>query len=253
MDRESEKRELRCTAIVLAAGKGTRMGGDVRKQYLQIGGAPVFTWAYRALEESECITEMVLVVPEADAQECRQMLEEQGLGRKLRVVCAGGSERYFSVQNGLHAIDWPCDAVFIQDGARPFLDQKTIGRLFSCVQKAHACVAGVPSKDTVKIVDERGFVRETPDRSRVWIVQTPQVFSYELIRQAYDQAIAQIDVLAAQGVRITDDAMVVEQMTGTAVQLVMASYENIKITTPDDLVLAQSFVRERLGESAQRS
>lgn len=238
---------VKCTAVVLAAGRSLRMGGQVRKQYIQLGGAPLFAYAWKALEDSPVISDMILVVPDGDQEAAGSLLLQSGLGTKLRKIVAGGSERYFSVMNGLQAIDWPCDYVFIHDGARPFVDEPTIERLFDCVQKEMACVAGMPSKDTVKIADTEGFVQTTPDRSRTWIIQTPQVFAFGLIRHAYKQMMDVIDTLKGKGVQITDDSMVVESMLNCKVRLVEASYRNIKITTPEDLIIAEAFLQHPEG------
>lgn len=240
--------ETKCTAVVLAAGKSRRMGGDIFKQYIMLGKAPVFAYAWKALEDSPVISDMILVVPDGDQEDAKKMLLQAGLGTKLRRIIAGGSERYYSVMNALNAIDWKCDYVFIHDGARPFIDGSTIKRLFDCVQKEMACVAGMPSKDTVKISDRDGFVESTPDRSRVWIIQTPQVFAFGLIRHAYRQMMDVLDTLKGRGVQITDDAMVAESMLSCKVKLVEASYRNIKITTPEDLIIARAFLDHPEGE-----
>lgn len=234
--------DIKNTAIVLAAGKSARMGGEIRKQYIKIGRAPVFCYAWKALEDSPVVSDMILVVPDGDQRDAGNMLLQAGLGTKLRKIVAGGSERYYSVMNALNSIDWDCDYVFIHDGARPFVDEPTIERLFDSVQKEMAAVAGMPSKDTVKIADGDGYVKTTPDRSRTWIIQTPQVFAFGLIRHAYRQMMDVLDTLKGKGVQITDDAMVAESMLSCNIKLVEASYRNIKITTPEDLVIAQAFL-----------
>ena len=234
-----------CTAVLLAAGQGLRMGGDTRKQYLDLKGRPLFTYALEALERSEIITDIVIMVPAGDESFCEEMVRACGLGNKIRRIIAGGSERCFSVHIGLQEVDWPSDYAFIHDAARPFIDEAIIRRLYEEVKAHHACVAGVPSKDTVKIADSEGFVKNTPNRKDVWIVQTPQVFAFALIKEAYEKMAASYDELCAKGVIITDDAMVVEFMTGARVKLVEASYSNIKVTTPEDMVTVLSYLREK--------
>ena len=155
---------------------------------------------------------------------------------KVRAVISGGKERYDSVYAGLCACQ-NTDYVFIHDGARPFVTEEILQRGFAAVQDTGACAAGMPSKDTVKLADAAGYVAETPERSRVWNVQTPQIFRYALIRSAYD-AIQKKDMS-----KITDDAMVAEQEAGVKVRLFEGSYRNIKITTPEDLASAESFVK----------
>ena len=235
----------RCTVVLLAAGQGLRMGGDTRKQYLNLEGRPLFTYSLETMDNCEFITDIVIMVPEGDEEICREMADACGYGGKVRKIAAGGSERYFSVHNGLQAVDWPCDYVFIHDSARPFIDQEAMMRLYEEVRISKACIAGMPSKDTVKIADGEGFVKETPDRKNVWIIQTPQVFEFGLIKRAYEKLVESCDELRRRGVNITDDAMVVEYLAGCKVKLVEASYRNIKVTTPDDIVTALGFLKEK--------
>ena len=235
---------VRCTAVMLAAGKGQRMGGDIRKQFLMLGGMPLFLHSIRTMQESEYITDIIVMSHKDDVEIVRELLEEYGYTKKLRKIAVGGKERVHSVANGLESIDWPCDYVFIHDCARPFLDHETIGRLYETVRKTNACCAGVPSKDTVKIVDADCDVEKTPNRASVWIVQTPQVFSLELIRSAHRKALAQEESLSSKGIVLTDDAMVAELAGGCRVRMVMADYRNIKITTPEDLIVGDAFLRD---------
>lgn len=171
--------EDRCTAVLLAAGKGTRMGGPLPKQYLPLAGKPLLAYSLETLLKSPVITDLVLVIPEGDETYVREnVLSRITEGReKFRCFAKGGAERYNSVASGIGAIAWPCDYVFIHDGARPFLDEATLERLHKAVRETGACIAGMPSKDTVKISSRDGFVERTPDRAKVWIIQTPQVFS----------------------------------------------------------------------------
>lgn len=239
------------------------MGSGTRKQYMNLCGAPLFTYSLHTMEESPVISEIVLVLPEGDEAYVRRILQKRGLGKKIRAFAAGGAERYHSVYNGLQAIKWPCDCVFIHDGARPFIDEATLERLLHTAEETGACAAGMPSKDTVRITDSDGNGETTPDRRNVWIVQTPQVFKRELIMQAYEQMLVSLQRSAKQRtseksakpsgqskeqlpeqsvLHITDDAMAVEQMTGRRVRMVEASYRNIKITTPEDLLIAEAFL-----------
>ena len=145
--------------------------------------------------------------------------------------------RYNSVWNGLQ--ETREGYVYIHDGARPFVDEEMIERAYECVSEYHACVAGMPSKDTIKIADSDNMVTETPDRSNVWIVQTPQVFDTGLIKKAYAALMEQEEI------SVTDDAMAAEQISGTSVRLFYGSYENIKITTPEDLDIADVFLKRK--------
>ena len=237
-----DNHNIKCTAVMLAAGMGLRMGGDVRKQYLMLGGMPMFLHSIKTMQESPIITDVVVMVHKDDVEVVRELLDKYGCSEKLRRIVVGGKERVHSVARGLESIDWPCDYVFIHDCARPFLDQPTLERLFETVQRTKACVAGVPAKDTVKIVDEDCDVKTTPNRASVWIVQTPQVFELDLIRNAHRKALAQEDYLASRGIILTDDAMVAELAGECRVRMVMATYRNIKITTPEDLVIGDAFL-----------
>ncbi len=229
----------KCGAVVLAAGSGRRMGGGIKKQYMLLGDKPVVYYPLKVFQDS-FIEEIVLVVSAGDVEYCRQeIVERYGFG-KVRHIIEGGRERYDSVAAGLCAAD--CDFVFIHDGARPFPTQDMLERLRQCVEKEGACVAGMPVKDTVKISDADGCILSTPDRRCVWQIQTPQVFACELIRNAYARLMEKKDELAAQGIAVTDDAMVVERFAGHKVKLVEGSYENIKITTPEDIRIAEALL-----------
>lgn len=155
----------------------------------------------------------------------------------------GGEERYHSVYQGIQAIEGG-GYVWIHDGARPFLTSEILKRIKENIEKFPACIVAVPAKDTVKITDEKGFAKETPNRNRVWLIQTPQVFSYELIKSAYEKLMEKERETKESGVVITDDAMVVETFTDQKVKIVDGSYKNIKITTPEDLKIANIFLKD---------
>lgn len=232
---------IRTTAIVLAAGQGKRMHSDVHKQYLLIRDKPVLYYSLKAFEDS-VIDDIVLVVGEGEEDFCqREILDQYGF-RKIRAVICGGKERYHSVAYGIRCINWECGYIFIHDGARPFIDDAIIDRAFEEAKRSGACAVGMPVKDTIKIADKNGYVESTPDRSRVWQIQTPQVFEKPLIASAYEKLLAEEKELSAYGVTVTDDAMVVEFFMNTPVKLVQGSYQNIKITTPEDLKIAETFV-----------
>ena len=237
--------ETRNTCILLAAGKGQRLGGPVPKQYQLLSGKPLMAWSLTAFVKSPAISDIVLVIPEGDGDYVRESILTKipGVAEKVRALVPGGAERYLSVGNGLSSITWPCDYVFVHDGARPFLDEATLERLHKAVRETGACIAGMPSKDTVKISSRDGFVERTPDRAKVWIIQTPQVFSCELIRDAYGKLLPQLPELVERGIHVTDDAMVVESITGHRVRLVEGSYRNIKVTTPEDIPLSEALLQ----------
>ena len=233
----------KCTAIVLAAGKGSRMGTKIQKQYLEICGKPVLYYSLAAFEASPVIDEIVLVTGEGQIDYCRENIVEAYGILKVSKIVVGGKERYESVYKALREIE-PEGYVFIHDGARPFVDEPIIERTYQAVKKYRACVAGMPSKDTVKIVDEKGFAINTPERRLVWCIQTPQVFETSLILQAYERLKNRLPRMQEQGIQVTDDASVVELFTETRVKLVEASYQNIKITTPEDMKTAEAFLED---------
>lgn len=225
---------MRNVAIVLAAGQGKRMKSKVQKQYLLIKEKPVLYYTLNAFEKSPLISEIVLVTGKDEIEYCQQEIVEKYGFSKVQKIVPGGKERYHSVYEGIKAIE-EADYVFIHDGARPFVDEDMIARVCAAVEEHKACVVGMPVKDTIKIADDTGFAEQTPDRRKVWQVQTPQSFEYQLIKDAYEK------LLAEEPEGITDDAMVVETMTEHKVKLVEGSYRNIKITTPEDLDIATIF------------
>lgn len=233
----------KCTAIVLAAGQGKRMHSKVQKQFLELKGRPVLYYSLRCFQESPLIHEIILVTGEEAVSYCKtEIVEKYGFSKVIRVV-PGGKERYDSVYQGLLACEKP-DFVFIHDGARPFVTEEILERGLLEVKKGGACVVGMPSKDTVKISDASGCVSETPDRSLVWTIQTPQIFDYALVLGAYES------IRTKDMSRITDDAMVVEQETGVKVHLCEGSYQNIKITTPEDMAVAEAFLKQERARRA---
>lgn len=224
------------TAIVLAAGQGKRMHSKIQKQFLEIGGKPILYYSMECFQKSPLIQDIILVTGEDMISYCQSEIVEKYGFTKVCKVTAGGKERYDSVYAGLLCCQ-DTDYVYIHDGARPFVTEEMIQRGYEAVKRTNACVMGMPSKDTVKLADPSGYIKETPDRKIVWNIQTPQIFSYDLIRGAYE-SIRKKDMS-----NVTDDAMVVEQETGTKILLVEGSYQNIKITTPEDLAVAEAFLR----------
>lgn len=237
-------KSYRTAAVVLAAGSGKRMNAGVKKQYMEIAGRPVLYYSLKAFEES-FIDEIVLVVSQDEIEQVQESYVNQYGFQKISHIVSGGKERYHSVACGLQAVHQDCDFVFIHDSARPMLTQEILQRAYRAVQEEEACVVGVPSKDTVKIADEQGYVSVTPNRSLVWNVQTPQVFSYPLVHRAYEELLQKEQELLAAGVQITDDAMVVEHLEHHKVKLVEGSYENIKITTQEDVQIAERYLQSR--------
>ncbi len=235
---------MKTVAVILAAGSGSRMKSDVKKQYMEIGGKPLIYYSLRAFEES-AVDDIVLVVSRGDVDYVKKDIVEKFGFDKVTAVVEGGLARYHSVRLGLMAAAPDCDYAFIHDGARPFVNREIIMRAMSAVKEFKACVVGMPAKDTIKIADDKGFAASTPDRNLMWVVQTPQVFSYNMILDLYKRLDREEGDLMAKGINITDDAMVVEYYTDTKVKLVEGSYDNIKITTPEDIAVAEAILRKR--------
>ena len=239
--------------VLLAGGKGTRMGTGVHKQFLELGGKPLIWHSLNAAQRSDLIDDIILVSGEDDLSHIRELVGRYGFD-KVSMIVKGGEERYLSVVNGVKAIferGKECEAftgtpeiILVHDGARPFLDDDIIGRCLEGVEVTGACVAAVPSKDTVKLAGEGGFAVETLRRDLVWQIQTPQTFDFYEIYSAYSRLMESENDLKQKGLLITDDAMVMELFSERRVKLVMGDYKNIKVTTPDDIELAKCFLPE---------
>ncbi len=222
---------MKYTAIILAAGQGKRMQSETAKQFLKLSGKPVLYYSLKAFEDSE-IDQIILVTGAGEEEKVRLNLVERYGFHKVTKIIPGGAERYDSVYCGLEAAQ-ETDYVLIHDAARPLVTKALIREMLKTVQKSRACVCGVPSKDTMKEVSSDGTVQKTLERSTLWNIQTPQAFEYSLIIAAYKKLFELTDI------GITDDASVVEQMTKVPVRIVPGSYDNIKITTPEDLAIAK--------------
>lgn len=230
----------RFAAVVLAAGMGKRMNSDVPKQYLPLNGKPVIYYSLKAFEESS-VSEIVLVTGREDIDYCAEEIVAKYHFQKVKEIVPGGNERYDSVYEGLKAVK-NADYVLIHDGARPLLTQEIIARSMEAVVAEKACVVGVPVKDTIKELDGQQYSERTLDRSRLWMIQTPQTFSYPLVLSSYESLFS-IKQSGQELPEITDDAMVVEYVLAQKVKMVEGSYENLKITTPEDILIAELFLR----------
>ena len=233
-------KEKKFAAIVLSAGTGSRMHSDIPKQYMELNGYPVIYYSMKAFQDSE-VSSIILVTGKDDVDYCRTEIVEKYHFDKVSKVISGGAERYNSVYEGLKVVS-EADYVLIHDGARPMLDQEIIRRSMDAVMKYDACVVGMPVKDTIKISDSEGFCKVTPPRSSMWMIQTPQTFSYELVKRAYEHVFVSIEK-GEDVPQITDDAMMVEYATDAKVKLVQGDYQNIKITTPEDLSVASTYLK----------
>lgn len=230
------------TAIVLAAGKGSRMKSDVQKQYMQLAGKPVVAHSLEQFEQS-AVDEIVLVTGQDEMDYCKEHIVDAYHITKVQHIVAGGAERYESVYRALEAME-KSNYVFIHDGARPCITQSIIQACIEHVKKYKTCIIGMPVKDTIKIADENDFAKDTPDRKTLWQIQTPQCFVYDEIKRAYEK------MMESGQKNITDDAMVMENFGSRKVKLVEGSYKNIKITTPEDMEIGEIFLKafEKEGE-----
>lgn len=223
------------TAIVLAAGKGSRMNSDIPKQYLTLLGKPVLFYSLQAFAESD-VDEIILVTGSGEEEYCQKEIVEKYHIKKVMNIVEGGKERYHSVWRGLRATE-ETGYVLIHDGARPLISKEVINTAISEVKEKDACVVGMPVKDTIQLVNEDRKISSTPDRNRTWIAQTPQCFSYELVLSSYNKAIA------AEDRTVTDDAMVVQRYGNVSASMIEGDYRNIKVTTPEDIVVAECFLK----------
>ena len=252
------------TAIVLSAGSGKRMNTDTKKQYLLINNKPIIYYSLNTFQQSSIIDEIILVASADDLAFVKEEIVNKYGFSKVSNIVAGGRERYNSVYNGLMCCK-DSEYVFIHDGARPFITEDIIERAMGVLLECGSAVVGMPVKDTIKIVNESSEVIDTPNRKTVWQVQTPQCFRADIVIPAYQKLIDEekSGELSKRGIQVTDDAMVVETFfdiekpsenttdlknVGTSdfsgrVRLVEGSYENIKITTPEDLKIAEVFLQ----------
>ena len=228
---------MKTKAILLSAGKGTRMNQSVSKQYLMLGNQTILSYSLEQFQKSS-IDEIILVTAQEDMEYVKNNIIIPHKIDKVTKIVAGGQERYLSVYQGLLAAQ-NCDYVMIHDGARPFLTIDIIEDSIRAVQKYQACAVGVPLKDSIKKLGREGYIVENIERTDVWQVQTPQCFSYPLILGAYEK-------LLQSDIKPTDDTAVVEYFTEVKVKMLMGSYENIKITTLDDLDYGEYLIKKRM-------
>lgn len=228
---------VKVAAVVPAAGSGVRMGTSIKKQFLVLEGIPVVGHVLKVLEDSPFVYSIVLVAGPGEEEYCRSaIVEHLGISKVVAIV-AGGNERQKSVFNGLLALSFDTDIVVVHDGARPLLSPERLKAVVDAAQIYGAASLAVPVKDTIKMAGEGGFVAETLPRDRLWLIQTPQAFRYHLIIEAHRRA-AEVKYTG------TDDAALVERL-GQPVKLVAGSYENLKITTPEDLIIASAMLQAR--------
>ncbi len=223
------------SAIIVAAGNGSRMKAGVNKQYLYLNGKPVLAHTLLVFEECQLIDEVILVIGKQDAQICMEEVIRPYKIKKVKVLVEGGATRQESMYLGLKKVNKKTDIVITHDGARPLVHPNTLIKCIEGTLEHKATIVAVPSKDTVKVVDENLTVKDTPDRTTLWAVQTPQTFEYNLLMRAHEQAMEDNFVG-------TDDAMLVERLN-FPIRIIKGHYDNIKITTPEDLIMAESIIK----------
>jgi len=217
--------------IIVAAGKAERMGAT-GKILAPLGGKPVLAWPVDICQQNDLVEQIVITLNNNNLKQGQKLKEERAWSKAA--ICLGGARRQDSVKEGLHKLKY-CDWVIIHDGARPFLTLDLIQNGLEAAKETGAAVAAVPVKDTIKFADDHGLVTETPQRNKLWIAQTPQIFSFDVINEAYRKLITEV----------TDDVAAVK-LLGCEVKLYPGNYSNIKITTPEDLALAEIIVQDML-------
>jgi len=218
-------------AIIVAAGSNQRMSG-INKNFAPLVGKPLLAWSVDTCQKCSLVQQIVIVLSKKDMDEGQGLREERDWAKVT--LCLGGARRQDSVKEGLHQLR-DCAWVMIHDGARPFLTEDLIEDGLKAAEKTGAAIAAVPVKDTIKLANDKRLVEETLQRDRLWAVQTPQIFCYDIINEAYEKLM----------VEVTDDAAAVERL-GHKVKLYMGAYDNIKVTIPDDLALAGIIARGML-------
>ncbi|MDC4239459.1 2-C-methyl-D-erythritol 4-phosphate cytidylyltransferase [Clostridium tertium] len=220
------------SAIILAGGKGKRMGAKISKQYIELNGKPILYYTLKRFVDCEGIDKIILVLPKDEIEYCnKEILEKYSL--KVDMIVEGGKERQDSVYNALQKIN-DSEIVLIHDGARAFVSERVIKDGIKYAKIYGAAAPGVMPKDTIKVVDENGFSDSTPDRSKLLAIQTPQTFKLEIIKECHEK-------VKENNIIVTDDTMVVE-MYNNKVYLYNGEYTNIKVTTPEDLILAERLI-----------
>ncbi len=225
------------TALIPAAGMGRRMGRAVAKQFLPLGDKPMLAHTLLAFQRSSLVDEIIPILSDEDMETCLKDIIEHYHITKVKTLVVGGRERQDSVYNGIQKLENDASVVLVHDGVRPFVTNAMIEETAELAEKGECVAVGVPLKDTVKEVGADGIVRSTLDRSRLWAIQTPQAFPAKTLRRVYEESYA-------HKMYGTDDATLAER-AGIKVRVIMGSYDNIKITTPEDLLLAEEILKRR--------
>lgn len=225
------------SVIIAAAGMSNRMGSKINKQFIFINNKPILAHTIEKFERCKYVDEIIVVAKESEIDYCRKEIIKRYGFNKVSKIVKGGMERQDSVYNGILALNEKTDIVLSHDGARPFVKIKNIIDGIDGAVKHGACVVGVPVKDTIKVVGDNNGIDKTPKRKALWAAQTPQCFKKDILIEGYRKAMEDNFVG-------TDDSVLVERL-GLNVKMIMGSYENIKITTPEDLIIAESILKDK--------
>ena len=226
-----------CTAILPAAGSGKRMGKDIKKQFLKLNGKEIIVYTIEKFEQCNEVDEIIIVTTEETIPFLWEIVKREGF-QKVVAIVKGGTERQHSVYAGICAVSEKTDFVIVHDGVRPFVAIEDISKTIEIAKQKGACVLGVKTKDTIKICDEENKIIQTPKRDFVWCIQTPQVFKKSLLLKAFEKA-------NKTGFVGTDESVLIEQM-GFDVFVEEGHYDNIKITTAEDMMIAEAFVKKQI-------
>lgn len=229
---------MKNSVIIVAAGNGKRMKSAIAKQYIELKGRTILSYTVETFNKSDYIDEIILVTGRDAIDFVKGEIVKRYNFEKVKAVVEGGSERQYSVYNGLKEVSLDTDVVLIHDGVRPFVEDKYIMELESIAFEFGGCVLGAPVKDTIKVCDSENNIIDTPKRDTLWLAQTPQCFKYDIILRAYEKAMS-------EGYIGTDDSMLVEKI-GVKIKMVKGDYNNIKITTPEDLYMGEVILENML-------
>ena len=221
-------------AVFPAAGSSTRMGGGFNKNFLELAGEPILIRTLKTFSQVRRVKFLIVIVAAHEVETVEKLLSAEKNLKPWRVTI-GGSERQFSIANGLKLLPDDAEIILVHDAARPLISLRTIDEVIDAAEKFGGAIAAVPAKDTIKIIDAENFVRYTPPRKEMSVVQTPQGFKREILLRAYEKA-------AEEKFLGTDDSSLVERL-GVRIKIVTSSYDNIKITTPEDIHIAETILR----------
>lgn len=224
---------LNTTAIIVAGGTGSRMGSEIPKQFIEVMGKPIISYTINAFSKCDEVTDIIIVTLPEYLVYCKDIVDSFNF-KKVSKIVSGGNSRSESVYNGLKELKDDCQIVAIHDGVRPMITPETVSATVSAAFEYGCAAVGVRMKDTIKVADDNGFIKHTADRDKLWQIQTPQTFKKNIIKSLYENYLK-------NGHTATDDCFIAEQ-AGYKIKIVEGSYENIKITTPQDIYIMKGLL-----------